>query len=99
MQKRDLLPEDVPEDVQLVLAAFGRALNGRGPTPELAVELAASYAAVVPKHVVTLTHRPRTPKGTRPALRAVYILTIQGPRIDGRWAFSTPQITALTRLG
>src|SRR5438477_2122024 len=86
---------DVTPELGLVLKAMARALCGRLPNPDLLGKIAPQYRDVVPGHQVTIEHKPRPPKGTRPRLKAVYTISIIGDRVVGKWGFTPGQLAKL----
>jgi hypothetical protein len=88
---------DISDEVRAVLAALAHALDGHPLTPERVADAAIRCQNALPNHSVTIDHQPRSPKGSKPRVRATYILRIRGPRIDGQWAFSSGQLTDLLK--
>jgi hypothetical protein len=93
MLREDL--QSLPPHVMTVLVAAANALGNKALTPESLQEIAGQFADSVGDHKARIEHQPRPPKGTKPRLKAVYTLSILGPRIDGRWGFSPGQLTEL----
>lgn len=84
-------------EVRLVLTAIAYALCGRLPNPDLLNKIAARYCGAVPGHQSKIERRPRPPKGTKPRLKAIYTLSINGSRVDGRWNFTPGQLANILR--
>jgi hypothetical protein len=70
----------------LVLAVIEKELHGRTPTPALLAELEPHYRDVVPGHIATI-HSPPKSTGGRRKRKVWWVLTITGPKVDGRWRF------------
>jgi hypothetical protein len=73
-------------EAELVLAVIEKELHGRTPIPALLDELAPYYRDVIPGHVAEMHSQPK-PSGGRRKRKVWWLLTITGPRVDGRWRF------------
>ena len=83
-----------PADLRQVFAAIGRAMNGKRLTPETLTLIPDGHGGVVAQHLVAVSHIP----GTSRRRRGHYIITITGPRVDGRWRFRSGEVETLSRL-
>lgn len=89
--------EDLPEHVNAVLAAIARGLKGKRVLPENLAELDGQIRNCLSGHKTWTEHKPHSPKGSRPRLKAVYTIAISGPIFDGRWSFTPGHFDALLR--
>src|SRR5690242_11219984 len=91
----NIQPEDLPPDVQAILAVVARKVGPGRLTPDKVLGIAGDIEAAIRHHHVTLEHRPKTPTGVKPHQRGAYRLTIAGPRIDGVWTFRSGELETL----
>lgn len=82
-------------EMNVVLISLAGALNGRTPTRELMMDFVDQHRNIIPEHQFDIKHAPRTPKGRKPKLPAIYTFSIRGPRIDGQWNISTGPLMEL----
>ncbi len=87
----------LPPHVKEALAAIARALGQKTLTPDVLDQVAEQFANSLDGHKLRIEHRPRPPKGTTPRPKALYILSIIGPRVDGKWSFSCGEFADLLR--
>lgn len=86
--------EKWPEHVQQVLLVVGRAMCSGRLHPENLIALPVGLGAIVPDHIVTITHVRGSALGRR---KGRYQIEIEGPRCSGRWTFSSGQLERLAR--
>ena len=87
----------LPDHVKVVLAAIANTLGNGLLAPERLSLVAEEFRDCLDGHKVWPEHRPRSAKGPKPRLKAVYTIVVTGPKIDGRWHFSPGQFDDLLR--
>jgi hypothetical protein len=82
---------DWPADLQLVLAAIGRAMEGGRLTPQAMARVPGRRGAILPGHEVRLYHLPK-------GVAARYVIELVGDRWEGgQWSFRSGELEQLAR--
>jgi hypothetical protein len=81
-----------PDHVRQVFVAIHSAMRSARLYPEDLHSISGGEGAILPDHVVTVTHvSGKEPKGRK----GRYMITITGPRYAGGWAFFSGQLERL----
>lgn len=69
-----------------VLRAIGFAMRGKRWTPKILEDIPGGKGAIIPDHVAEVIHVSGKELNQR---KGQYRITIDGPRLSGRWVFSS----------
>ena len=75
-------PDDWSPDMQVIVGAIGKALNGKEPCYSLISEARPAYAHCLPQHTVEVG-RMTLGRETKP--RSEYWISVDGERIKAIW--------------
>ncbi len=83
------LPLQWPDHVVSVFAAVAAVMRSNRLYPEDLARLPSGMGSIVPGHSVLVEHVPGRTLGSR---KGRYQITINGPRLNGRWTFSSGEL-------